>query len=131
MKLLLTFSIAAAMLAGCDPITDEDIGRQIAAIGPDSPPSEVIVKRFAAIDPEEVTTVFGYPDICFEGGQDVGLMTAWGRASQTDHEIVMDMQRRAAKFGANYVLYESGVQSVEEYSQFLREHLQYTLMRCH
>lgn len=122
--------LLAATLTGCvEKISDKEFFRQIAMITRDSPPTEVVKERYPPIDPKEVQVVFGFPDHC-KNHHDTGLLTGWGSKEQSNQEIMQDFRRRAAKYGANMVVYEAGVTSVAEIDQLLRRFTEYTLYRC-
>ena len=122
--------LVAVTLSGCvKEISDEEFFRQIGRITRDSPPTEVVKQRYPPINPKDVQVIFGFPDHC-KKRHDTGLLTGWGRKDQSNHEILMDFRTRAAKYGANMVVYESGVTSVAEMDALLRRFTEYTLYRC-
>ena len=122
--------IAVLALGACvETTSDDEFLRQAYAIGPDSPPTEVILKRFPAISPDKVQVQFGYPSDC-ANLSDVGLLTGWGRKGQNQQEILQDFRVRAAKYGANLVSFEPGVSSLEQMDEILHTPTEYTLFRC-
>ncbi len=122
--------VAVLVLGACvETKPDDEFLRQAYAIGPDSPPAEVISKRYPAISPDKVQVRFGYPSDCAKLS-DVGLLTGWGRKGQNQQEILQDFRVRAAKYGANVVSYEPGVSSLEQMDEILHTPTEYTLFRC-
>lgn len=122
--------LLASTLGGCvEKISDDEFMRQVRRITPDSPPTEVVFERYPAISPKDVDVIFGFPDHC-ENRHDIGLLTGWGSKEQSNKEIIDDFRTRAAKYGANMVVYESGVSSAEEVNHLLRRFTEYTLYRC-
>ncbi len=122
--------LLATTLGGCaQSVINENFMAEIAAVDPDGPPIEVIHQRFTAIKPEQVEVHFAYSFDC-ENLQDVGVMLGWGEKGQEQGEIIKGFQVRAAKYGANLVVYEAGVSSVEELDDLLHRRTEYTLMRC-
>lgn len=122
--------VAVLALGACvGTKSDDEFLRQAYAIGPDSPPTEVILKRYPAISPDKVQVRFGYPSDC-ANLSDVGLLTGWGRKGQSQQEIMQDFRVRAAKYGANVVSFEPGASSLKEVDEILHSPTQYTLFRC-
>ena len=122
---LTAVSFATGVYAG----TGDDFLAKVYALGPDSPPTEVILKSYPAVLPEKVSVIFGYPSDC-ENAKEVGILTGWGNKDQSNNEIMLDFRQRAGKHGANLVAYEPGITSAEDLDNILRQNTMYTLMRC-
>jgi len=130
MQKSMIFGLLASALAACQQgAINENFMADVAGVDPDGPPVEVIYKRFAPIKPAQVEVHIGYSFDC-KNLQDVGVLTGWGKKEQTQGEIFTDFQTRAAKYGANLVVYEAGVSSVAELDELLHRRTEYTLMRC-
>ena len=128
-KIIVASLLVLTMGACVEKISDDEFMRQVSRITLDSPPTEVVFERYPAISPDKVSVIFGFPDHC-ENRHAIGLLTGWGSKDQSNQEIMDDFRMRAAKYGANMVVYESGVSSVEEMDQLLRRFTEYTLYRC-
>jgi len=72
--------------------------------GLDSPPTEVVLKRYPAINPDKVTVLFGFLSD-WAKLTDVRLLTGWGQKGQNQQGILQNFRVRAAKYGANLVPY--------------------------
>ena len=129
MKKAFTVTLLAMTVSACVQTSDDEILRQIYAIGPDSPQTEIVSKRFAPISPKKVAVHFGFPSEC-ENRVDLGLLYGWGDKNQPNDEIIADFQKRAAKYGANIVSYEVGISSLDEMTEVLHRKTTYSLWRC-
>lgn len=120
----------ATSLAACVAATpDDDFVEKIYRLDPNGPPTEVILKRYPSIKPDQVTVHFSYSFEC-ENPKDVGILIGWGDKGQTQGEIIHDFQIRAAKYGANLVVYLGTVNSLAQLDDILRRRGQYSLMHC-
>lgn len=130
MKKIIIFCLLSASLGACvETTSDEEFLRKIYALGPNSPQTEVIYRRYPAISPSKVTVMFGYPSDC-KNAKDVGVLIGWGKSGQSQQEIIRDFQVRAAKYGANMVAYEAGASSAAQVGEILHTRSGYTMMRC-
>ncbi len=130
MKTVLVTGAMVLSLAGCiEETSSDEFIKDVYTMDPNGPQTEVILKRYPKVDPEDVQIHFSYSTVC-ENPQDVGLMIGWGDKGQARGEIIHDFQTRAAKYGADMVVYVGSVSSVAQLDEVLHQRSEYSLMRC-
>lgn len=130
MKIVLVLAMIVLSVGACVAQSQsETFIRDVYALDPNGPQTEVILKGYPPIKPQDVRVHFNYSYDC-KKLQDIGVLIGWGDKGQARGDIIHDFQKRAAKYGANLVVYVGTISGIEGMDEVLHRRSEYSLMRC-